>query len=769
MYIRKKIDFSHLILYFFCGAGMICLAEIGDQQEPFSIVLFYAMVSAGLSPIPSACLYVLSALTAWDLTVFLLYCGQATLLAAGSLIQNRIHKNEFLKTGFLPLLALSLSLGLFCIFSPFSAYAVPLQDLRLNAIPQKIILAALLFLLSAIFSVAMKALLHKLLKCRLRDDEIVFSLFSMVIVGIGFCRLFGVNAYMGAAFFILLLFACAVKDASATVCAFVLSIPPLLIANLSPTRFFLYGVAITLFIRSGRLAAICAFLAVFFAYGYLEGMYAYPSEQLVQSVLSAVLPALFFALIPTPVIRELENRLVFYREKHLSRIAINRNRSAIGEQLFEISSVFREIECTFNALGTDDADEAARAFVQAQVEEETCSACPIKEECARIRGAEDMSNLIKVGCMKGKANLIDVPRALADVCINQSGLLYAINRQLVSYRKHMTEAENAASGRTMLANQAQGISEILKNLALEQSEPLRLYTEKERALNVALLSAGIVCSEVLVYGDENNLTLSLITYGKADVKKIAAITSHLFDREMIISERLALSQDKFCCILRRKPFFDAAFGVASVMKSGETASGDTHSVIKIDEGKFMVALSDGMGSGEYARRISESTISLLESFYRAKMPSDLILTTINKLLTFNKEESFACVDIAVVDLNSGRADIVKIGAPVGFILSGNTVKVLENGSLPLGILDSVRPNTAGYELSENDVLLFISDGISDAFGSTADLYEALRSVPLHNPQQLADTLLEQAVKAYGGKAKDDMTAVAVRLFKNIAA
>ena len=123
----------------------------------------------------------------------------------------------------------------------------------------------------------------------------------------------------------------------------------------------------------------------------------------------------------------------------------------------------------------------------------------------------------------------------------------------------------------------------------------------------------------------------------------------------------------------------------------------------------------------------------------------------------------------MVDLNSGRADIVKIGAPVGFILSGNTVKVLENGSLPLGILDSVRPNTAGYELSENDVLLFISDGISDAFGSTADLYEALRSVPLHNPQQLADTLLEQAVKAYGGKAKDDMTAVAVRLFKNIAA
>jgi stage II sporulation protein E len=315
----------------------------------------------------------------------------------------------------------------------------------------------------------------------------------------------------------------------------------------------------------------------------------------------------------------------------------------------------------------------------------------------------------------------------------------------------------------LLAGQAKGVSEILKNLALEQSEPLRIYTEKERALSVALLTAGIVCSEVLIYGEEP--TLSLITYGRADVKKIAAVASHLFDMPMMISERIALNKDKYCCILRKKPYFDAAFGVAAMKKTGETASGDTHSVIRIDERKFLVALSDGMGSGEYARRISESTISLLESFYRAKMPSDTVLSTINKLLTFNKEETFACVDIAVVDLDDGRADVVKIGSPVGFILSGNTVRLLENASLPLGILDSLHPDPSAYELLENDTLLFLSDGVTDAVGSTSDLYEVLKTLPSHNPQQLADALLERALQAYGGIAKDDMTALAVRLFK----
>jgi stage II sporulation protein E len=145
-----------------------------------------------------------------------------------------------------------------------------------------------------------------------------------------------------------------------------------------------------------------------------------------------------------------------------------------------------------------------------------------------------------------------------------------------------------------------------------------------------------------------------------------------------------------------------------------------------------------------------------------------VLSTVNKLLTFSKEETFACVDIAVVDLDGGKADLVKIGSPVAFIFSGNTVKVLETTSLPLGILDCLRPDASSYQLEENDTLLFLSDGITGAFGSTADLYEVLKKIPLHNPQQLADTLLEEALKAYGGTAKDDMTALAVRLFKGIA-
>ena len=769
MFVKKRLDRSQFLLHMLFALAMLFLRQVGDNGEPLALALAFAMPFAGLSPVLSPLCLILVALTGGNGREILLSVAQCGLLQLGFYLRSRLPREDKTTAPFFPFCALALALVLFVAFAPFQAYSLPFEGASaFDSLTQKIVVASLVFLLSAVFTIALKALLKKFLKCRLKGEEIVFCVLFFVLVGVGVCRLFSVNAYLGIAFFVLLVFACVTKDATALVCAFVLSLPPYLVAGVSPARFFVYGIAVALFIKSGRLAGACALLAVFFAFGYADGLYAYPTANLVRAVLSVTLPALFFILLPVPMMRSMENRLIFYREKHLSRVAINRNRSAIGKQLFEISDVFREIEATFSALGTTEAEEGAKEYIRGCVIEEACKPCPQYRVCQRKGVMHDLNKLIEIGCMKGKTSLIDVPKKLADECLNQSNILYAVNRRIGEYQKYMLETENAASGRALLAGQAQGVSEILRSLALEQSEPLRIYTDKEHALNLALLGAGIVCSEVLVYGEENELTLSLVTFGRVDVKKIALVASNQLGVPLMISERITLSADKYCCILRKKPAFDAAFGVATRGKAGETANGDTHSVIKIDERRFLVALSDGMGSGEYARRISESTITLLESFYRAKMPSQTVLSTINKLLTFSKEETFACVDIAVVDLDDGRADIVKIGSPVGFILSGDTVKVLEGGSLPLGILDSLHPDSESYELQENDILLFLSDGVTDAFGSTTDLYDALKKISLGNPQQLVDSIMEEALRAYGGIAKDDMTAIAVRLFRSVA-
>ncbi|MBR2375834.1 MAG: hypothetical protein IKA88_06060 [Clostridia bacterium] len=266
MRIRNQRNFSEMLLYLSFALAMLCLFFVGNHGEPLGLAVVYAMQSAGLSAFPSSFFYILSALPSYDLTVVLLYAAQAVLLSFGFFLQHRAQTSGFWKSGFFPLTFLSLGLGSFVAFAPFQAYALPFtftENFTFGEIGQKVAIAAGVFLLSATFAVAAKALLKKFLKCRLRNDEIVFCVLFFTLIGVGMCRFLSVNAYMDIAFFILLLFACAVKDSSTMLAAFVCGLPPFLVANLSPERFFVYGVFIVLFIKSGRLAAAFAFSPYF--------------------------------------------------------------------------------------------------------------------------------------------------------------------------------------------------------------------------------------------------------------------------------------------------------------------------------------------------------------------------------------------------------------------------------------------------------------------------------------------------------------------------
>jgi stage II sporulation protein E len=179
-----------------------------------------------------------------------------------------------------------------------------------------------------------------------------------------------------------------------------------------------------------------------------------------------------------------------------------------------------------------------------------------------------------------------------------------------------------------------------------------------------------------------------------------------------------------------------------------------------------MALSDGMGSGEYAKKVSAAAISLIEAFYRAEMPTDTVLDTINKLICFNRDERFTCIDIAAINLNTLSAGFIKIGSPAGIIARKGEIKVLESNSLPLGILDSIHPTVSKEQLRDGDIVVFMSDGITSAFPSATDLYEFLGKQKALNPQSLADKILNGAL-ARTGTPLDDMTVVCTRIYKRV--
>ena len=61
--------------------------------------------------------------------------------------------------------------------------------------------------------------------------------------------------------------------------------------------------------------------------------------------------------------------------------------------------------------------------------------------------------------------------------------------------------------------------------------------------------------------------------------------------------------------------------------------------------------------------------------------------------------------------------------------------------------------------------LFVTDGVSDAFGTSSSLIDFLQKQPAKNPQTLADGVLGEALRISGGRKADDMTCLAVRVFE----
>jgi len=217
---------------------------------------------------------------------------------------------------------------------------------------------------------------------------------------------------------------------------------------------------------------------------------------------------------------------------------------------------------------------------------------------------------------------------------------------------------------------------------------------------------------------------------------------------------------RFCKSCKR----DVVFGISNITKTGSVSSGDSHSLIRLGNNKYLLALCDGMGSGENARKMSALTMGLVENFYRAGFEDSFILNNVNKLLTVTNQESFSTLDLCVIDLDKEMMDFIKLGAPYGIIKHEQTVDKIETGTLPLGVLGEIKPSINHFAINGKDMVIMVTDGISDAFESYENFAEFVNNITSINPQVVAQIILDEAIKLNGGTAKDDMTVLVARTF-----
>lgn len=115
-------------------------------------------------------------------------------------------------------------------------------------------------------------------------------------------------------------------------------------------------------------------------------------------------------------------------------------------------------------------------------------------------------------------------------------------------------------------------------------------------------------------------------------------------------------------------------GIAKKTKEGSPVSGDSYVTLKLDDGKYLLAISDGMGSGIKAKEASGIAIKMLQRLLSSGFDKDTSIELINGALSINTEETFATLDIAILDLYAGNIEFIKNGACPTYIKERKEVR-----------------------------------------------------------------------------------------------
>ena len=120
----------------------------------------------------------------------------------------------------------------------------------------------------------------------------------------------------------------------------------------------------------------------------------------------------------------------------------------------------------------------------------------------------------------------------------------------------------------------------------------------------------------------------------------------------------------------------------------------------------------GMGSGGRAAVDGAMAAGILAKLAKAGISFDCALRIVNSaLLVKSGDESLATLDVARVDLFSGKAEFCKAGAAVSYVVRKGKIHRVDLPSLPAGILTEISFAKETYQLQEGDRLLMISDGV----------------------------------------------------------
>lgn len=255
-------------------------------------------------------------------------------------------------------------------------------------------------------------------------------------------------------------------------------------------------------------------------------------------------------------------------------------------------------------------------------------------------------------------------------------------------------------------------------------------------------------------------------------KRIIPLLNSITRKKLCVCEeesQLNGENDEYIVSIQEEAKFYMVSYNAMSPKNGENQIGDSYTFGNTKDGCYMTILSDGMGFGPEAGQESKATVDLVERFIEAGFDENITINTVNSIMgmRFAEDEKYATLDLNKVDLYSGEAAFIKIGAAPTFIKRGSEVKVINSKNLPFGLVDEVDVEIIKEELQAGDIIVSVSDGILDIDKSNVEektwVEYYLRDTNA-GPRELSEQILNKAKELSEEVIEDDMTVVVSKIY-----
>lgn len=209
-------------------------------------------------------------------------------------------------------------------------------------------------------------------------------------------------------------------------------------------------------------------------------------------------------------------------------------------------------------------------------------------------------------------------------------------------------------------------------------------------------------------------------------------------------------------------------GVSKITKENSVVSGDSNLQMRLDDGKYVIAICDGMGSGTKARGTSKNAIDMIEKLISSGFNKETAVNLVNSILNLSEDdEMFTSLDLMILDLYLGKVEMIKNGACSTYIKNKKIVNKISSEDLPIGIIGEIEVKTKVIEVADGDIIVMCSDGLIDTKNvAKKDWLEAyLKNVSTNNVQKLADLILAEAIDNNMGVVQDDITVIVSKVVK----